>query len=283
MTALRLLLVLAVCALPALGAAPAAGAAGSSSAAESTRLAGTARPPGAPWSGPGPDDVVVEPGALHTVYRPADLGAPGTRHPVIVWGNGTGAVPRVYDGLLRHLASHGFIVSAANTTQANDGVAMLAGARELVAADRDPASPYRQRVDTAAIGAAGHSQGGAGAITAGSDPLVRTTVAVQPGPVALPERLRGPVLYLAGGADVVVVPELVVRPFYERTRRVEAAYAELRGAGHLEPVPDGGGFRGLITAWFRYQLAGDATAARLFAGDACGACTDDALDYRHHD
>ena len=36
-------------------------------------------------------------------------------------GNGTGTTPRVYDGLLRHLASHGFVVMAANTPQAYSG------------------------------------------------------------------------------------------------------------------------------------------------------------------
>ncbi|TCK26293.1 acetylxylan esterase [Pseudonocardia endophytica] len=273
---LRILVAGLLCALTVVALAPAA------SGVESPTSDDAAQDLISTLAEPGPNDVLTESGAQHTIYRPADLGAPGTRHPVIVWGNGTGAVPLAYDGLLRHLASYGFIVSAANTTQANDGAAMLAGARELVAADGDPASPYADRVDTNAIGAAGHSQGGAGAMNAGADRIVRTTVAVQPGPAAVPERLRGPVLYLAGDNDVVVSPALIVKPFYQRTRQVEAAYAGLRGAGHLEPVPDGGGFRGLITAWFLSQLDGDRAAAGVFDGDGCAACVDTRLDYRHH-
>jgi len=34
---------------------------------------------------------------------------------VILWGNGTFTTPALYDGLLRHLASHGLIVAAAES------------------------------------------------------------------------------------------------------------------------------------------------------------------------
>ena len=53
-----------------------------------------------------------------TAYRPSTLGQNGVTHPVILWGNGTGSSPSTYAGLLRHLASHGFIVVAANTSNA---------------------------------------------------------------------------------------------------------------------------------------------------------------------
>src|SRR6266540_1257504 len=79
------------------------------------------------WATPGPFAVTVEAGdSAHTIYRPTTLGQNGLRHPVIVWGNGTGATPQIYDGLLRHLASHGFVVAAANTTQSGSGQEMLA-------------------------------------------------------------------------------------------------------------------------------------------------------------
>src|SRR5215217_4953971 len=67
------------------------------------------------WADPGPFDVAVDVGLTATFYRPAELGDHGGKSPVIVWGNGTGATPAAYDGLLRHWASYGFIVAAANT------------------------------------------------------------------------------------------------------------------------------------------------------------------------
>ncbi|KZB88261.1 acetylxylan esterase [Amycolatopsis regifaucium] len=225
------------------------------------------------WAEPGPFAVAVDTGLSHTFYRPAvlDQGAP---HPVIVWGNGTGATPAAYDGLLRHWASYGFIVAAANTPFANDGKAMLGGARWLIGENQRPGSRYHRKVDTKAIGSAGHSQGGAGAINAGADPIVTTTIALQPGPLADAGKLHGPTLFLAGQTDTIVKPGSIVLPFYEAAEQIPAVYAELKGAGHFEPALDGGRFRGVLTAWFTYRLKGDERAKAEFAGPSCGLCTD---------
>ncbi|WP_304523872.1 acetylxylan esterase [Actinokineospora sp. PR83] len=231
------------------------------------------------WAAPGPYAVSVEVRPNSTYYRPSRLDG---KHPVIIWGNGTGAVPEVYSGLLRHLASHGFIVAAANTKQSNSGQEMLVGAAWLKWENSRPGSPYYQKVDVEHVGAIGHSQGGAGAINAGANPVVDATLALEPGPLANPGALRGPVLFLAGENDKIVNPDLLVKPLYARATQVPAWYAELGGANHFTPVPDGGGFRGTITAWFRYNLSGDQQAAAEFTG-ACGICTDPAyVDVRRN-
>jgi chlorophyllase-like protein len=227
------------------------------------------------WAQPGPFPVAVEQGDTNTYYRPENLADSGP-HPVIVWGNGTGGTPDVYDGLLRHLASHGFIVAAANTKNANSGQEMLAGAQWLISENDRQGSVYFHQVDVEHIGATGHSQGGAGAINAAADPIIDTTVPLQPGPDADPSKLHGPALFLAGQNDLIVPPSAVLR-LYGPVGQVPARYAELRGAGHFEPVSgggDGGGFRGVITAWFRYLLMGDRQAAAEFTGPSCGLCTD---------
>ncbi|MCA1655819.1 MAG: acetylxylan esterase [Pseudonocardiaceae bacterium] len=227
-----------------------------------------------PYESPGPYDVTVEIGVTHTIYRPADLGT--RRHPVIIWGNGTGAVPGAFSLLLRHWASHGFVVAAANTPLANSGQEMLAGARWLISEDNRPGSGYFRRIDGTKIGAAGHSQGGAGAVNAGADPLVDTTIPLQPGPLAAPGKLRGPALFLAGQRDSIVVPWLIVVPMYQAAAQVPAVYGELGGANHFEPVIDGGGYRGMMTAWFRFHLMGDEQARSEFFGPSCGPCADPA-------
>jgi hypothetical protein len=48
-------------------------------------------------------DTLSDGSGSYRLYYPADLG--GGRHPIVTWGNGTGAVPEQYSGLLRHLAS----------------------------------------------------------------------------------------------------------------------------------------------------------------------------------
>ncbi len=239
-----------------------------------TTLAAPAVATADPYADPGPYAVAVDIGLTHTIYRPTDLGS-GT-HPVLIWGNGTGVVPGAYSLLLRHWASHGFVVAAANTTQAGTGQQMLAGARWLISENDRPGSRYFHHIATNRVGAVGHSQGGMGAVNAGADPIVTTTVALQPGPVALSNRLRGPALFLAGEKDSIVLPWLIVVPMYEAADQVPAVYAELGGADHFEPAIDGGRFRGMMTAWFSYQLMGDQQAGSLFFGPSCGLCTDPA-------
>lgn len=230
---------------------------------------------GGRWAEDGPFAVTKErAGPRHTILRPAELGSRGcTKHPVIIWGNGSFVTPVIYDGLLKHLASHGFIVVAANTTQSGSGTAMLAGLDVLKKADSDPRSPYFGKVDLERVGASGHSQGGGGAINAGADPRVDVTVPVEPGPQGRIGDLKGPLFILGGEHDLVVIPELLVIPRYNGAGHVPAVYGELAGASHVTPAGDGGGFRGPVTAWFRYFLMGDHEARGVFFGADCGACS----------
>lgn len=224
------------------------------------------------WGRPGPHQVSVRKEVVTTFYYPRDIAAGTDRYPVIIWGNGTFATPAVYDGLLRHWASHGFIVAAANTAFANSGVEMRAGIDRIAYLNGRAGSPFHGRVDLARIGAAGHSQGGAGAMNASADERVTTTVPIQPGPLAATS-FHGPVLYLAGQNDTIVRPAWV-RNFYTATTLVPAFYAELAGATHFTAVGDGGEFRGITTAWFRHHLAGDRRARSVFYGPDCGICSD---------
>ncbi|MEU3737585.1 acetylxylan esterase [Streptomyces sp. NPDC032198] len=230
---------------------------------------------GGRWAEDGPFAVTKERAGLsHTILRPTELGSRGcTKHPVIIWGNGSFVTPVIYDGLLKHLASHGFIVVAANTTQSGSGTAMLDGLDVLKKADADPRSPYYGKVDLEKVGASGHSQGGGGAINAGADPRVDVTVPVEPGPQGRIGDLKGPLFLLGGEHDLVVIPELLVIPRYNGAGHVPAVYGELAGASHVTPAGDGGGFRGPITAWFRYFLMGDHEARGEFFGTDCRACS----------
>lgn len=235
------------------------------------------------WSAPGPYEVSVDIEVVHTFYYPKNIGQSATRHPVIIWGNGTGAVPGVYSGLLRHLASQGFIVAAANTPASNFALSMRAGIDVLERRNADSGSPFHQKVDLEHIGSAGHSQGGAAAINAAIDPRVDTAVPIQPGPLADPDTMDEPVFYLAGQQDRIVWPALV-KAFHHDSDHVPSVYGEVRGAGHLSSIADGGAFRGPVTAWFRYWLMGDESARAMFFGPNCGYCVDTSLwsDWRRN-
>ncbi|MFD0691050.1 poly(ethylene terephthalate) hydrolase family protein [Actinomadura fibrosa] len=225
------------------------------------------------WSAPGPDEVAFEVLAEHTLFYPKDLGQ--ARHPVILWGNGTFAIPAVYLGLLRHLASHGFIVAAANTPMSGSGKEMRAGLDLLAARDADPASPFHGRVDLAHVGATGHSQGGAGTVRAAADPRVTALAPIEPAG-ADTASLRQPALFLAGQNDHLVAPA-EVKAMYDEADQVPAVYAEVAGAGHISALLDGQGFRGPVTAWMRAFLADDREARAMFFGPGCGYCADPAF------
>ncbi|MFD4220606.1 alpha/beta hydrolase family protein [Streptomyces griseus] len=229
----------------------------------------------ADFGAPGPYATAVEVGAITTLYYPRDIADSDRRHPVIVWGNGTGGVPLVYRELLLHWAGQGFIVAAANTPLSNLGISMRAGIDLLTGRNADPGSVFFDRVDLEHIGASGHSQGGAAAIVVGADPRIDAILPIQPGPLANINAVHVPALLLAGQQDSIVFPALV-RGFYHAADHIPALYGELRGADHFTVVGDPGPFAAPTTAWFRAHLMGDQETRAQFFGPGCGICADTA-------
>ncbi len=212
-----------------------------------------------------------------TIHRPETLGEAGRDHPVIIWGNGTAGFPAVYAGLFDVLASHGFIVVAANTSNAGTGEEMLACLDWVLGENVRIGSAYFGHVDGARVGASGHSQGGGGAIMTGRDPRVITTAPIMPYVVGLgfepgAETMQsGPMLLLSGGTDFIAAPSSNQEPVFVATN-VPVFWGTLLTAGHTAALGDAGKFRGAVVAWFRYQLMDDELAATWFEGDACVLC-----------
>jgi len=214
----------------------------------------------------GPHQVTkVAGGPDHTLYYPSDLATSSTTYPVVLWGNGTGATVDQYDEFLRHFATWGIVVAAANTGQSGSGSEMLAGGKFLLAENDRPGSVFYHRIDANNIGAAGHSQGGGGTIASGADPMVKATLPIQPGPQGSVPALRGPSLFIAGQVDTIV-PSFYVRSRYSWATKYPAVFAELKGSDHFFPGETRIHAIGVGTAWFRYQLAGDAQAKAVFFG-----------------
>ncbi|MBB5855573.1 acetylxylan esterase [Amycolatopsis umgeniensis] len=218
----------------------------------------------------GPHKAVKAPGGpAHTLYYPADIASDSTAHPVLIWGNGTGATVDQYDLLFTHLASWGYVVAAANTGQSGSGKEMLAGARYLIAENSRSGSVFEGRIATGKIAAAGHSQGGGGAIAAGADPLVKTTLPIMPGPQGTVNKLHGPAFFVSGQADTIV-PAFYVRGRFLACDQVPAVYGQLKGATHFLQGETRYRLLGAITAWLQYHLADDQNAKSVFYGNDFG-------------
>jgi predicted dienelactone hydrolase len=214
-------------------------------------------------------DLSTGPGNDFSLFRPADPGAGGVLHPVITWGNGTFSIPLFYFELLDHLASHGFVVIASNSLFTGSGREMLEGVDWILDQNADPASPLFGTMDADAIGATGHSQGGGGAINAGTDPRLSCTAPIQPIPGDV-ENLQGPMLVLSGTADTIVPPRGVWTTVF-LPAPVPKIFALLEDGTHFDPLGDGDGYRGYVTAWFAACLGRNPLAVRAFLGP-CTLC-----------
>lgn len=212
------------------------------------------------------------------IYRPSTLGQNGVRHPIILWGNGTGAGPSTYGALLGHWASHGFVVAAAETSNAGTGEEMLACLDYLVQENAATYGTYAGKLNAGRVGTSGHSQGGGGSIMAGQDDRVRVTAPIQPYTLGLghesssQSNQKGPMFLMSGGGDTIAVPYLNAQPVYLRAN-VPVFWGERHTVSHFEPVGNGGAYRGPSTAWFRYHLMNDQNAKSTFYGTFCGLCT----------
>lgn len=235
-------------------------------------------PPVRDMSQSGPFTVVDnDEGPECRVYRPRALGEDGRRHPVILWGNGTGASHMVYGRLLSHWASHGFVVAAAKTFTAGSGEAMLSCLDYLVEQDAQSNGQYENKLELNKVGVSGHSQGAGGAIMAAQDERITVTAPMQPYVLGLGHdtdshaNQAGPMFLMTGGKDRLVPSEKNASVIFDNIN-VPLFWGELDDAGHFEPIGDGGDYKGPSTAWFRLHLMADQDMASLFEGDNCGLC-----------
>ncbi|WP_405485045.1 hypothetical protein [Nocardia sp. NBC_00511] len=242
-------------------------------------------------------DCCSSTGEAYDIWYPADLGASGTRHPIIAWGDGTLAHPREYDFLLAHLASWGFVVIAPDLTSTGTGAQLLDGVGYLTQQNSDPDSEFYRKLDTGEIGAMGHSQGGLGALNAAahSNGLVKTTVTIEmpsqglcsslppliPGqhvcdiPTGL---ITSSVLLVSGTADPVPTAGSTdgMRGVYDTLpASIPKARAALINASHNDIQGQPGctnlgcndgvdGYLGYLTAWLLDRLCGDSQAHSVF-------------------
>ena len=221
----------------------------------------------------GPHQVTVsEEGPDCTLFLPQ--GARG-KAPVILWGNGTRSRVPQYAPMLRHWASHGFIVAAANTNSAGPGAPLLACLDHLAKAHGDKA-------DLSKVGASGHSQGGGGALMAARDARIKATAPIQAYTRGLGFQApaitaqHAPILLLTGGADTTAGGETDQKPVFDGAK-VPVFWATLKDSPHTEPASAeaaSGQYRVVTTAWFRWRLMGDQAAGAWFRGETCAVCRD---------
>ena len=244
-----------------------------------------------PLAGVVPDPVYGSTQQKFNVYRPKDLTQGGYCHPILVWANGhtdnpepnpplcvtgNGQYCGSYLMLMNQLASHGFVVIASLSTITSQGnpLPTIVGLDWLIQQAEDPTSPYYHHLDTAHIGALGHSEGGFSTSKAASDPRITATATVSG--AAINTGIHGPSLWFCGGKDTVVSCDSV-KNVYSAITTQPAILVDNLAADHGGWLyqngakgPDIFGF----TAWFRVHLMGDTANRKMFYGPSCTLCTD---------
>jgi hypothetical protein len=246
-----------------------------------------------PLAGFLPDPVYGDVQQRFNIYRPSNLQGSGLCHPILVWANGHGDNPEqhppecivnaatntwcgTYPGLMNQLASHGFVViaSLSTTTSRGEPLPTIAGLNWLLEQAEDATSPYFHHLDTAHIGALGHSEGGASTCIAAADPRI-SAIATVSGTRALTS-LHGPALLICGGRDTTVPCDGVANTFGAVADQ-PAMFMNNLAADHGSWLGQNGS-KGpdffALTAWFRVHLMDDQDNRQFFFGPSCTLCTD---------
>lgn len=202
----------------------------------------------------------------YTIFYPRQMNG---RHPIITWGNGTGAPTEAYKELLRHLATWGFVVIASDSGQTGSGVEMIEGIDYLLKQNETLSSPFYGLLDPESIGSIGHSQGGAGSINTAVDDRVKCTIPIAPARGEI-DQVKCPIFLIAGSEDNLVPPYFVRFTSYApaETPTLLGVLHEVKHGPFAENYLNA---KGYITAWFLYQLKGNKDAARAFI-DECEIC-----------
>ena len=81
------------------------------------------------------------------------------KHGIIVWGPGGGTAPSAYEGIIRRLASHGFVVIALSVSP-GDASKAIASLNWLSDKNNRNGDPLFGKLNMEAVGCSGHSMGG---------------------------------------------------------------------------------------------------------------------------
>lgn len=230
----------------------------------------------------------------HTVFVPQDLSAfDATRPmPVLVWGNGACTnSPWEHFKFLNEIASHGFLVLATGYIPMEEKPyhgAMSTTQQQIesidwaVAQNADPESPYYQKIDLKNICVAGMSCGGLQTLYNCADPRIKTLMVCNSGlfkaqnaaqavggmpmpPKSKLKEIHTPVLYLLGGKEDIAYENGM--DDFHLIKHVPACAANYPvGHGGTYRQPHGGEFSVVALAWLKWQLKGDAQAAKMFVG-----------------
>jgi hypothetical protein len=215
-----------------------------------------------------------------TVFCPTGGDSDARTHPILIWDNTAGiSGPSGYQGMLEHLASHGFVVVAAQTPSV-EGSEVIDALDWIEAENTRVGSAYFGRLDTSKIAAAGHGLGSIATFAAASDPRLSTTLhlsgatnkSIGTGHRPI-EQLEHPAAFFCdtGGGNIFRSgdQESSCEADFDRARG-PVFFATVGGSEQLN-LP--ASVAGALVGWLRWQLMGDVAMKDLFVEPTCTLCS----------
>jgi hypothetical protein len=216
----------------------------------------------------------VGPSGGYNVYHPQELGRNGVKHPVLTWGNGAATFPELYP-LLPHLATHGFVVIAAQTSFV-DGATLKAGL-DWMLAQNNASGEFQGKLDPTKTAAFGYSLGSLATFEIGTDPRLTTTVHISGGLMGSDRSqataIKVPSAYFCDKDETGVNCD----GDFNAQHTYPRFYGRVPGAVHVDYVFNDdfiNRMNAAVTGWVRWQMMGDTTSAGMFVGANCTLCRD---------
>jgi hypothetical protein len=191
------------------------------------------------------------------------------KHGVIVWGPGGGTAPGAYEGIIRRLASHGFVVIAISSSP-GDASKAIAAMNWLDERNKASDGPLSGKLDMNVVGCSGHSMGGLESEQAIiKDPRVKTSILNNSGDLG--HTAMG---YVPADRPIAIVygNNGMERPNAEAdygngSVKAPACLIMMDGAdyGHGSGPWDG---MAATVAWFRWHLGGEVYRKADFVGSS---------------
>ena len=214
------------------------------------------------------------------IYYPEELSNINKKYPVVFILNGTGVLPKKYKALFKHLASWGFVVIGNDDGSTGFGKSADETIDLIISENSNSNSIFYGKLDLDNIGITGHSQGGAGVLTATSimeyKDKYKTAVALSPTHEEISyqfgwkydlTKINIPILMIAGTNGYFETQYVIpIEKMIEMYNKIPSSKVMLRriGAKHVQMLYSADGY---VTAWFMWQLQGDEEAGKAFIGD----------------
>lgn len=217
----------------------------------------------------------------YKIWYPSQIEFQTAAYPVVIMANGTGVPASKYEAVFEHLASWGFIVAGNEDGESWNGDSTSETLDFILSLNDDINSVFNMKINVDAIGVAGHSQGGVGAINACTNfensRLFKSIYTASTTHSELAAALKWSydvskinIPYFMAAGDGRIDSETITplssleENFNLLPHNILKIMARRKNTDHGQMLANSDGY---MTAWFLYTLMDNEEASRVFCGD----------------